>query len=563
MDESTCQASKIKKEESIIVQFEGFENVIVTVPHSVLEQSGTCKNQLEFFSQEAALFFDASSPVTPDNFQKILPLLEALVQEDWNKIETSLETILDRYTLKECISMLEIADYLNVPLVIDTIFKHITKQKFLSKETIALTLEKACRLTPLLQESMREAVAERLHFLDEYTIPDTILTGYYSDLKLVRFSPNGKLIAVCSSNKIKLLDSKTGDCIHILNGHNNQILAIDFSSDGTLIATNSDSEIRVWSSQTGQCIQELVRDLHKVSTICFRTDGKTVASGSSDGTIQFWDIKTGMCIKKLAVGMGLDVLCFSPGGRLIASDSDDGMVQLWDVQTGVCIKTMHNPTHSACLLCFSSDGMLLASSSGHDTITWWNIKTGVRVDIVAYHLENVSSLCFSPDGALVVSGSYNGALKLWDSTTGRCVQALMGRADWLSSICFSPDGKILVSACEDGVIQFCDVGSAKAALKNLSVSHVVVLFALKNNYITLSDIYACAYLTDIFESIPFDIQKQYCPRLSYTYKNISLTLRRYMPGVMLVPFGVGLAVTAACGLYELGYMIYENQKDIA
>jgi hypothetical protein len=71
-----------------------------------------------------------------------------------------------------------------------------------------------------------------------------------------------------------------------------------------------------------------------VYSVAFAPDGKTLASGSTDGTLKLWEVGTG---RELATLMGRKYtaysVAFSPDGKTLASASDDGTVRLYFAAT--------------------------------------------------------------------------------------------------------------------------------------------------------------------------------------------------------------------------------------
>lgn len=67
----------------------------------------------------------------------------------------------------------------------------------------------------------------------------------------------------------------------------------------------------------------------------FAPDGRTLATGSSDGTVRFWNTATWQELMALAdYGKAMSRLMFSPDGSTLAvgsalGDNEPGPVQLW------------------------------------------------------------------------------------------------------------------------------------------------------------------------------------------------------------------------------------------
>ena len=89
--------------------------------------------------------------------------------------------------------------------------------------------------------------------------------------------------------------------LHILAGHTEGITAMDFSVNGKLLASgSSDKTVRLWDVTTGQPLHTLTGHTGEIGSVTFLGDkalaglafakAKTLASGSSDGTVFIWDL---------------------------------------------------------------------------------------------------------------------------------------------------------------------------------------------------------------------------------------------------------------------------------
>ncbi|GCL43689.1 WD-40 repeat protein [Dolichospermum planctonicum] len=272
-----------------------------------------------------------------------------------------------------------------------------------------------------------------------------------------------------------LIDEKTGKLVFFSNlkTHKNKVLSVAFSPNGKLLASGSDDKIIIlWDLATKKhSILEGHGDgeygwSRGINSIAFSPDSQFLISGSDDKTIKLWDINLGLAIFTF-IGHEEKVyaVAFSPLGKLIASGSKDKTVRMWSLETGKEIYSFQGHTDEVLCVAFSPDGKLLASGAGgHDKTIKILVLAENQVKTLRGHSDwfgGITSLAFSPDGKTLISGSQDKTIKLWDVETSQEIRTLSGHSDHISSLAFSPNGQILASASKDKTLKIWTIDSGE------------------------------------------------------------------------------------------------------
>src|SRR5581483_11491375 len=97
-------------------------------------------------------------------------------------------------------------------------------------------------------------------------------------------------VSAGADNDVRVWDTTTGECLHVLRGHTGSVFAAVFHPDGTRIASGSrDRAIRIWDTVSGAELARLPGHTDYVFSLQFSPDGASLASGSGDHTVRLWD----------------------------------------------------------------------------------------------------------------------------------------------------------------------------------------------------------------------------------------------------------------------------------
>jgi len=270
-------------------------------------------------------------------------------------------------------------------------------------------------------------------------IRPVMLDGHF---ECFRFSPDGARLALASSDKVVLLDAKTGNLISTLAGQfaydsstynhprSQRFIPLTFSLDGWQLAIACSGEVvHLWDVRKGNLTTSLGGHSKSVLSVAFSPDGSRLATASSDKTVRLWhvDSRNGSHIATLTGHLGAIIyVTFSPDGLRLVSVDGLGLVQLWDGLTGDHIaspKLHYQPGMLAfCLVAFSSDGSRLAlwtsSEAKQKSMQLLDGRTGDHITDLQYSGSRMglpNSLAFyQNDDRLAVSSS--GEVVLWDIT---------------------------------------------------------------------------------------------------------------------------------------------------
>ncbi len=290
-----------------------------------------------------------------------------------------------------------------------------------------------------------------------------------SPVASVKFSPDGKLLAVGGYREVRLLDPGTGDVLATLSGHADYVRSIAFSPDGKMLAAGGGppqrwGEIKIWDVQSRQLLKTMQGHADCIYSIAWSADGKLIASGSYDKLAKLWDVATGKENFNLKDHIdAVFAVAFSPDGKRLATASQDRTVKIWDVATGRRMYTLSDASDGLNTLAYSPAGDRVSAAGYDKTIYVWSLgaEDGHLEQSLIADEDSILSLVWSPDGKTIITASSDGSIRFRDAATLDPIRVIDHQADWVEALSVSPDGRRLAAGRFNGSLSLYDAENFK------------------------------------------------------------------------------------------------------
>jgi WD40 repeat protein len=344
------------------------------------------------------------------------------------------------------------------------------------------------------------------------TVADLPRHPRIGDPRTLRFSPDGKTLAVSSNLMVTALHSLRGGAAQVAEVG----VTICFSPDGKMLVGLALEGVGRWDIPARKLLP-VDRHRGSVGAVGLTADGGTVVSLGRDGTVRHWDIGTGEQKKLFKVGMtrSLGRHLMTPDAKVLACDAGDHL-EVWDAVAGRQLLTVpgspgpRGRVTAGHISHLSADGRRLFIQQG-DRLVCWDPKGRACLGQVCTLPKEASyvvgglpdakvliSICrskqrntpgrgvilldmarkgaastvardepvfrgearFSPQGDLLGISHPKKGLGLYDPKTGKEIRRLSGFSRSVFTFAFSPDGKTLVCRMSsDAIIRVRDVQS--------------------------------------------------------------------------------------------------------
>jgi WD40 repeat protein len=285
----------------------------------------------------------------------------------------------------------------------------------------------------------------------------------------VAFSPDGSVLASAGGGAfldgdtaIRIWSLPKGNLLRKITGHKKQVTCVVFSPDGKTLAACSEEAVRLWRVGDGKRLLTIEEDYG--NTAQFSSDGTQLLSGTRMYRTTDGEQLGSLGEDRGAAGGRFRVAALMPGSDQYVSVTTESW-QICRIDHGkpvLDVPITPAPKHVFGVQ-LSVDGLRLAISGNwgeKNRIEIFDTETGTPL-WATDTAGGVRSLRFHPSGKLLAAGLSNGIVLLRSADGEIAARAELPEALLFlveaHGIAFSSDGKQVAAACSDAVVRLWEV----------------------------------------------------------------------------------------------------------
>ena len=284
-------------------------------------------------------------------------------------------------------------------------------------------------------------------------------------ISAVSISPAGDQVVFAGENqRIVIINARDATSTAELSGYKEKISSLKFSPDGKTVAVaGAGRAILLWDIQTNKVVP-LCGHTAAISEVDFHPGSAWLASAGKDGRVQVWDVTTHQGIASFTDLPGsAESVKFSPDGRLLGYSNALGNIIIRSTENWSEVARIKAPETEITTIAFSGDGKQLVTATYSGVVRVWSLPDGKPVGSLPGEREKIWRIVFAGDRQ-VATAAWDGVIRLWDTETLEQAAAYDTHDNWVTDVAFDKSLKIMATGSQDGLLRIWDVSNRSSML---------------------------------------------------------------------------------------------------
>jgi WD40 repeat protein len=255
----------------------------------------------------------------------------------------------------------------------------------------------------------------------------TFRTPHYMVMRSMKFSEDGKLLAMASSNEAaQVWDVAKGKEVGVFR-YDASFESLSFSEDGSALAiATHGNTVRVWKVADGNSIRTF-KDASPL--IHLSRDGKTIFLVEQGQHVTLRNTGTGKEVLKIKTGESpLSAIMAGSDSKVLVTGHADKMIRIWEVATGKELGVLRGHTGVVMSVAIGSEGKLLMSYGLEEkTARVWDLEK--QVEVRTFKVEGPGGcnlVAIDGTGKYLAAVSFDDTARVWETSTGKEIRVFRG-----------------------------------------------------------------------------------------------------------------------------------------